>query len=153
MSYLNFKNFEKVSKINMKLKARKARNHSYDELAWKPISKNRSTHRRCSFKKDVLKNFAKFWRTPFFEEHLRELLLFFETGFYVTSSKHLCQSLFFNKVAGLRPATLLKKRLWDRCFLVNFVKFLRTHFSQNTSGRLLLKKEWIRSEDKKSLKW
>ena len=25
--------------------------------------------------------------------------------------KHLCQSLFFNKVAGLRPATLLKKRL------------------------------------------
>ena len=26
---------------------------------------------------------------------------------------------FFNKVAGLRPATLLKK---------NFVKFLRTHF-------------------------
>ena len=25
--------------------------------------------------------------------------------------KHLCRSLFFNKVAGLRPATLLKKRL------------------------------------------
>ena len=25
--------------------------------------------------------------------------------------KHLCQSLFFNKVAGLRPATLLRKRL------------------------------------------
>ena len=41
---------------------------------------------------------------------------------------HLCQSLFFNKVAGLRPATLLKKRLWDRCFPVNFVKFLRTPF-------------------------
>ena len=34
----------------------------------------------------------------------------------------------FNKVAGLRPATLLKKRLWHRCFLVNFVKFLRTPF-------------------------
>ena len=32
----------------------------------------------------VLRNFAKF------------------TG------KHLCQSLYFNKVAGLRPATLLK---------------------------------------------
>ena len=38
--------------------------------------------------KGVLRNFAKF------------------TG------KHLCQSLFFNKVAGLRLATLLKKRLW-----------------------------------------
>ena len=28
----------------------------------------------------------------------------------------------------LRPATLLKKRLWDRCFPVNFAKFLRTPF-------------------------
>ena len=35
-------------------------------------------------------------------------------------------------------ATLLKKRLWHRCFPVNFAKFLRTPFSQNTSGRLLL---------------
>ena len=34
--------------------------------------------------------------------------------------------------------TLLKKRPWHRCFPVNFVKFLRTHFLQNTSGRLLL---------------
>ena len=30
-------------------------------------------------------------------------------------------------VAG-RPATLLKQRLWHRCFSVNFVKFLRTPF-------------------------
>ena len=36
------------------------------------------------------------------------------------SEKHLCQSLFLNKIAGLRPATLLKKRLWHRCFPVNF---------------------------------
>ena len=42
--------------------------------------------------------------------------------------KHLHHSLFFNKVAGLRSATLLKKRLWHRCFPVNFVKFLRTPF-------------------------
>ena len=58
------------------------------------------------------------------------------------TGKHLCQSLFFNKAAGLRPATLLKKRLWHRCFLVNFSKFLRTPFSQNTSGRLLLMRIW-----------
>ena len=32
----------------------------------------------------------------------------------------------FNKVADLRPATLLKKRLWHRCFPVNFANFLRT---------------------------
>ena len=37
-------------------------------------------------------------------------------------AKNLYQSLFFNKVAG----TLLKKRLWHKCFPVNFVKFLRT---------------------------
>ena len=57
-------------------------------------------------KKSVLRNFAKF------------------TG------KHLCQGLFFNRVAGLSPATLLEQRLWHRCFPVNFAKFLRT----NTSG-------------------
>ena len=34
------------------------------------------------------------------------------------------------------PATLL--RPWHRCFPVNFAKFLRTHFLQNTSRRLLL---------------
>ena len=34
----------------------------------------------------------------------------------------------FNKVAGLKPATLLKKRLWWRRFPVNFVKFLKTPF-------------------------
>ena len=43
----------------------------------------------------------------------------------------------FNKVAALRPATLLKRRLWHRCFPVNFAKFLRTPFLQNTSGQLL----------------
>ena len=73
----------------------------------------RSSHQGCSMKNSVLRNFTKL------------------TG------KHLCQSLFFNKVVGLRPATLLKKRLRHRCFLVNFAKFLRTPFLHNT-GRLLL---------------
>ena len=74
----------------------------------------RSSWQRCSVRKGFLINFAKF------------------TG------KHLCQSLFFNKVAGLRSATLLKKRLWHRCFPVNFVKFLRTPFWKNTSGGCFL---------------
>ena len=38
----------------------------------------------------------------------------------------------------LRPATLLNKWPWHRFFLVNFAKFLRIPFLQNTSGRLLL---------------
>ena len=42
----------------------------------------RSSHQRCSVRKGLLRNFTKF------------------TG------KHLCQSLFFNKVAGLRPVNL-----------------------------------------------
>ena len=32
--------------------------------------------------------------------------------------------------------------LWHRCFPVNFVKFLRTSFLQNTCGQLLLKVGW-----------
>ena len=46
--------------------------------------------------------------------------------------KRLCQSIFFNKVASLRPANLLKKRLRHKCFSVNFVKSLRTTFLQAT---------------------
>ena len=79
--------------------------------------KNRSSHRRCSKKKFVFRNFPKF------------------TGIC------LCQSLFFKKRdSRLRPATLLKKSLWHRCFPVNFAKFLRITFLQNTYGRLLQKK-------------
>ena len=45
-----------------------------------------------------------------------------------SQGKHLSQSLYFNKVADLRPATLLKKKLWHRGFYVNFKKFARTLF-------------------------
>ena len=57
------------------------------------IKQDRSSQQMCSMKKGVLRYFSKF------------------TG------KYLCQSLFFNKVAGLRP------------------------FLQNTSGRLLLTRD------------
>ena len=39
---------------------------------------------------------------------------------------HLYQSLFVNEVAGIQPAALLKKRLRQKFFPVNFAKFLRT---------------------------
>ena len=54
----------------------------------------RNSRPKVFCKKDILKNFGKFTR------------------------KHLCQSLFFNKVAGLR----------HRRFPVNSAKFLRTPF-------------------------
>ena len=64
-------------------------------------------------KKDVLKKFHKIHRkTPGLE-------------------------CLFNKVSGLRPATLLKNRLQRRCFHVNFVKFFRMPFL-DISRRLLL---------------
>ena len=55
-------------------------------------------------KKDVLKNFTKFTR------------------------RNLCWSLFFNKIADIRPETLSKNRLQHRCFPVNFVKYFKNHF-------------------------
>ena len=48
---------------------------------------SRISYRRCSLKRVFLKNFAQF------------------------TEKHLCWSLFFNKVVTLRPATLLKERI------------------------------------------
>ena len=64
----------------------------------------RINHPQVFWKKGFLRNFAKF------------------------KGKHLCQSLFFNKSAGMRTATLLKKSLWYRCFPVNIAKFPRTPF-------------------------
>ena len=58
---------------------------------------------------------------------------------------------FFNKVAGLRPVTLLKKRLWQRCFPVNFVKFLRTPLLQNTSGQLTILAEQAKSDHQNTM--
>ena len=40
------------------------------------------------------------------------------------TGKHLYQSLFF--------CNFIKKRLWHRCFPVNFTKFLRTPFFNRT---------------------
>ena len=53
--------------------------------------------------------------------------------------KQVCQSLFFNKVAGLRPEPLLKKRPWHWCFPVNFANFLRTPFLTKQLQWLLLR--------------
>ena len=50
----------------------------------------------------------------------------------------MCRNLFFfDKVKLCRSAASLKTRL-HRCFLVNFAKFVRTPFLQNTPRRLLL---------------
>ena len=48
--------------------------------------------------------------------------------FHKIYRKNLHWSLFFNKIAGLETATLLKVRMWYRCFPRNFIKFLKSYF-------------------------
>ena len=70
------------------------------------------------------------------------------------TGKHLCQSLIFNEFGHLRSATLLKKRLWHRCFPVNFTKFLRTPFLTEHLLWLLLEFTTSKTEIKrKRTKW
>ena len=54
------------------------------------------------------------------------------------SRENTCARVFFNKVAGLSPANLSKKRLWHGRFPVNFAKFLRTPFLTEHLRWLLL---------------
>ena len=82
----------------------------YDRAYNTPFHQNiesiqhRHSRPKVFYEKGVLRNFAKF------------------TG------NHLCQSLPFNEAADLRPASLLKKRLWHKYLPMNFAIFLRTPF-------------------------
>ena len=63
------------------------------------------------------------------------------------AGKHLCQSLFFNKIASLGLQLYQKRDSGTGVFLpINFVKFLRTSFLQNTPGRLCLYCEWQKND-------
>ena len=72
----------------------------------------RSSHRRCSIKKAILKHFVIF------------------TG------KHLCWGLFFNKVAGHQACDFIKKRLQHRYFLAKIGRFIRTPILKKICERL-----------------
>ena len=76
-------------------------------LLWKYLKNDRSSHIRCSIKKVVLENYPKL------------------TG------KHLCQSLFFNKVA-FAACNFIKKETLALLFSCKFHQILRTPF-YNTS--------------------
>ena len=85
----------------------------FKECSYKTISKNaegavrkcssEAVAQKCSVKKGVLRELAKF------------------------AGKHLCQSLFINKVAGQGRQLYLKRDL-ARVFPVNFAKFGKTPF-------------------------
>ena len=74
------------------------------------ILPNRNSHQRFSIRKDVLKNFTKF------------------------TEKHPCQSLFFNKIAGLRPevCNFIKQETLAQVFFCEFCEiFKNTYFTEH----------------------
>ena len=89
----------------------------------------RSSHPEVFCKKGVLRNFPKF------------------TG------KYLCQSLFFNKVVGLRPGIFIKKETMAQVFSVNFAKFLSTPFLKELLRWLLLHLAYIISKKVNTQQW
>ena len=60
------------------------------------------------------------------------------------SAKNSHRRCSIKNVLKMQPEVFnfLKRRLQHRCFPVNFAKFLRAPFLQNTSGRLLLVKNF-----------
>ena len=74
----------------------------------------KSSYLRCTVGKRVLKNFTNF------------------------TVKHLCWSLFCNRVAGLRSFNFIKKKFRPSWFQVKFAKLLRTPILKNSCERLLL---------------
>ena len=54
------------------------------------------------------------------------------------SQENTCAGVSFLIKLQARPATLLKKKLWHRCFPVNFAKFLRKSFFTEHLRWLLL---------------
>ena len=68
---------------------------------------------RCSEKKGVLRNFVKL------------------------TIKYLCEGLFYNKVACLRPATLFKKETLTQVFSCQFCEISKTPFFIEHLLRLL----------------
>ena len=79
--------------------------------------------------------FWKIWRALFSCWNTR-----FEIRPFCLITDELCcliydsQTNLTDRTSIPRPANLLKKRLWHRCFPVNFAKFLSTPFLQNGSG-------------------
>ena len=112
-------------------------------------------------------NVAKFLRPPFLQKTALKIFLKsdmkleilvspkltaeFLRKVLIVSKKLLQKDLFFGFwqesdsvmsffTLKIRPkaCNFIKKKLWHRCFPVNFAEFLRAPFLQNTSGRLFL---------------
>ena len=92
-------------------------------------TQNRSTHRRCSVRKSVLRNFAKFTG-----KHLCQILFLNK----VATGKHLCQSPLFNTVPW--AYNFIKTETLTQLFSFEFYKISKSTFFTEPSGWLLLSK-------------
>ena len=85
------------------------------------ISRSRSSHRRCSIEKSVIKSLAKY------------------TG------KHLCQVSFSKWLQAINfqgyACDFIKKETLGQMFSCKFCKIFITPFLQNNSGRLFLRQD------------
>ena len=100
--------------------------------------------------------YCKTFKNTYFKEHLRRTACelkrhqLLDSHILVLARQKqspevfLCKKVFLEISQNSQKSPceyyLLKKRLWHRFFPVNFVKFLRAPFLQNTSGRLLLRR-------------
>ena len=86
------------------------------EIYWNIVVTFRNSHWKCSVKKSVLRNFAKF------------------TG------KYLCQSLFFNKVAA---CNFIENETLKQVFSCEFCEISKNTIFIEHPGRLLLNIQWF----------
>ena len=100
--------FKNVSTLYVSLCHWQALSEFFKIITQKQHVKFRSSRPKVFSKKGVLRNFTKF------------------TG------KHLCQGLFFNKVAGLRPSKLLKKETLIQVFSCEFCEISKSTFFHRT---------------------
>ena len=92
----------------------------------KNLARLRSSHQRCSVIRGVLRNFAKL------------------------AGKHLCQSLFFTKVAGLKPmaCNFIKIETQTQVFFCEFCKtFKTTFFTEHLRTTASADYMWVKNYD------
>ena len=89
------------------------------------------------YSEKIRRNYAAYFftvvdlRLPIFSE--AAIRRFFSKQLFLNSAeltgKHLCRSLFFNKVADLRYATSLEKETLTQVFSCEFCRILKSSFS------------------------
>ena len=132
---------EKAGKENNTNESYFSQNEILNLNSLKPFEFESKTHIR------VINSIPVMIRSSHWQSFCKNGVLFL-LGLHIIRSSHwrcsmkkgvlkISQNSQENTCPGLRPATLLTKKIWHKCFLVNFEKCLRTPFLQNTSGRLL----------------